>query len=319
MTTDLFGGFDVPATMFDAVDDIGDNDFMRDRYGRPLILTDAGRIPYTRVSTVASWAANQEGLAYWKTLTTALSIAHAPDIAAVIAGMSYDSETNRTLKKFVDEARARDGWTVAANWGTAVHLFTPSGEGNGQLVYLPAEIKEDVEGYDRELERTGLEVVDTEVRVVCDRLKIAGTTDHLYRCPEGSVFRRPIDDALIDLSGKVIVGDKKTGKPRPLNFAAQLGGYANSFRYNPKTDERSLLHPDLEPRVGVSAHIPLGEGKSGFGYIDLEAGFMMMAAACLLHAQRDGRHLIRPVPDRPMTPDEKFVELEAARDLTKGD
>lgn len=280
------------------VDADGDEGFERDRWDRPLLVPPGGgkREPYTRMSTLAKWASNQEGLGYWQEMTSVLSVAAAPDIAAILAQQTYDDCDRKTVKKYIKEARARAGYTVAANWGTAIHLKT-----EGRTAYVPAHIKDSREWYDDRLAFHGFEHVDTEFRVGNRVIMGAGTCDHLYRCPDGMYCELPetpmFPYEVIDLSGRVIVGDKKTGAFRPINFCAQMAGYANGSRYDTKTDEWSPIHPDLETRVGLSAHIPFRDKGADFAFLDFRMGWEIMKAAALLLMQRDGRFLVSNVPD----------------------
>lgn len=273
-------------------------EFERDHWDRPLLVPPGGgkREPYTRMSTLAKWASNQEGLGYWQEMTSALAVAAAPDISAILAQQTYETCNRKSVKGYIREARSRAGYTVAANWGTAIHLGTED-----RHAYIPGHIKDPCDWYESEMSRFGFTHVDTEFKVGNRIIYAAGTCDHLYLCPEGMYVELPETPLFpaerVDLSGRVIAGDKKTGAFRPINFCAQIAGYANGERYDTFTDTWSPIHPDLEKRVGLSAHIPFRDGGACFGFLDLRMGWEVMKAAALLHAQRDGRFLTAGIPD----------------------
>jgi len=269
-------------------------DFNRDGHGRPLIvMPGTGEIlPHARVSTVAKLATNTEALAAWGERQTALAIAKSPDILAILSGLDDTRENWKTITGLVKEARARHGGNVAANWGTAIHLHT---EHDARREFLPGFLRPDVESYDRELERTGIVPLESELRIAnsAEDLMVAGTCDHLYRIPDG------ITAFGIDLSQAVVIGDKKAGKTmRSINIAAQLAGYSYGDRYDTVSDSRSPLHSDLCPHVGLGVHIPREKGMTAFTFVDLRVGRALLAAARFLHRHATGAGLTVEVPAR---------------------
>lgn len=275
---------------------VGSQDFQRDGHGRPLIvMPGTGEIlPHSRVSTVAKLATNMQALMDWAIRQTGLAVSRCPDIIGILSGLSDDDpDDRRQITQLIDESRKRHGGSVAANWGTAVHLHT---EHDADRAYLPSFLREDVESYDRELERTGIVPIESELRIAnsAPDLMVAGTCDHLYRIPDG------VCAFGIDLSGAVIIGDKKTsaGRIRSINVAAQLAGYSYGDRYDPTTDERTDLHPDICREVGLGVHIPKQRGVTAFHFIDLRKGRELLAAAEVLHRLAPGRGLTQEVPDK---------------------
>lgn len=281
----------------DTIDSCSD-DFDRDQWGRPLVIMPDGSIaPHARVSTISGLATNAHGLRKHDECQAAIAIARCPDIAAILSGMDYSDDAQKSkISALVKEARTRCGSTIAANWGTAVHLHSQIG---ATRAFLPGVIREDVESIRVELERTGISALESEVKIVnsAHDLMVAGTFDTLYRIPSGVVITLQRTGQVINLSDRVIVGDSKTGKIRNVNVAAQLAGYSYGERYAVRTGDRTPIHPDLERRVGLSVHIPRGEGRTEFGFIDLEGGRELLAAARTLHRMSDGRTLTLPVPD----------------------
>jgi hypothetical protein len=199
---------------------------------------------YQRASTFAGTLDDGPGLAIWMKRHVALAVATQPDLAAIISGMSYAD--GRKLDERIEEAltrnASREPSLQAANWGTAVHRFTEPDSPPD----VPAELIPDVQSFHRALDTEGLEIVDTEVFVVNDRWRAAGTFDHRVR----------------DLrTGRIHVLDKKTGKDEhPLSWAIQLVTYALGKRYNEDSGDRVDFEQATDTRSAFIAHIPLGTG-----------------------------------------------------------
>ena len=95
-------------------DDIfGTADIPRDRWKRPLVTpADGGdAVPYTRVSTFASTLEDAGGLTTWKARLAARGMACFPDLAAMVAGLTFadsgdkkaDTKANRPSNVTLDE------------------------------------------------------------------------------------------------------------------------------------------------------------------------------------------------------------------------
>ena len=171
----------------------------RDGHKRPMILPPPGgwpdgvqpdrSRPYTRASTFAKALDDTAGLAIWRGRHIALAVAKRPDLMAIIGSMNYGSEA---LDQFIEEAleRAKDDTIlnpktgeidhslVAANMGTAVHSWTvehdvPPG------TPVPKPIESEVGAYGEALRQHGFTVIESEVFVVDDVHRVAGTFDDL--------------------------------------------------------------------------------------------------------------------------------------------
>jgi len=242
----------------------------RDRWRRPLILQpDDSLAPYTRVSTACGALDSGHGLGIWKLRHAALSIARHEDIAAMVAGLEYgDPALDELLEQACDRSAAM---VEARHWGTAVHTFTEAGPDHPRREYVPERMRADVDSYDRALERAGLELIESELFVVNERWRVAGTLDGLY---------------LEKHSGLVIVADKKTGALHPNALAAQLAMYAAAERYDPVTGARSPLHPDLDPERLLGIEIVRGEGRTHLHRIDGFQAGKLASLAVRIHAVR---------------------------------
>jgi hypothetical protein len=272
----------------------------RDQWGRPIIfrpdLPD-GPCPevryckittshghYARMSTFDGWLDDGMGLSNWKVRHVTLATARASaSTRALLSSCWYPTKDNPCpeLDEYIDIALTeakRDGEESlhSADWGTAVHRFTVP----DSPPHAPERLLNDLDAYDHEIAQRGWGIVGTELFVVNDALRIAGTLDHLYRLP----------------SGAVIVGDKKTGQLRPLSFSIQVAGYAYGERYDPITYQRSPIHPDLRLDVGVIAHIPLGQGRCDMIPIDLVLGHRRgQQARDAYEARRTANSLLLPI------------------------
>lgn len=277
----------------------GTLDFNRDHHGRPLITVPGGTrpVPYARPSTVAGLATNQYALSDYRVAQVAIGLSRSPDIAAILSTMEHTPDTRRRLVELATEAADRHGGTVAANWGTAIHAATELG---AVREWLPDRVRADALAYDAEIERTGLVPIESEVHVVNDDLQVAGTLDTLYRVPDGTAPVSLADGTRVEVAGRVVVGDSKSSARglRKVSTAAQVGVYSHSWRYDVGTGVRSVLHPDIEPRVGIAMWIPTGQGRCEASWLDLSVGYRMFAAARYLHRNASGRGLVTRVPDR---------------------
>jgi hypothetical protein len=239
----------------------------RGRYDRPLIIPVGGGelVPYTRASGLADEiAGGGQGLTIWAKRNVALGIARNEDLAAMAAGLEYG---DKKLDEIIETAITRVDHKAA--WGTAVHSLT---EGPEPSPFAPKRMQPDVSAYYTELKRCGLTSVASELFVVNDELRVAGTFDDVYHHP---------------LDGYK-VGDKKTGKKKPLNVMVQLAVYAGGFLYDPATGARTPL--GVRRDKGLLAHIPKGEGAAEFFDVDLMLG-RDLALFCA--AIRDAKPLFR--------------------------
>ncbi len=256
----------------------GDAEIPRDRYGRPLIVPPEGGEPvsYTRVSTLAKVLDDQSGLMAWKSRKTAEGLIRRPDLLTRVAGAlangdpDTDWPTKRALNTVCGEAMEAAGASSGASSGTGLHALTEAIDGGQEPLYVPEDIKPRLDAY--RVATAAYETLAIETFVVNDKVRSAGTFDRLYRCPDG----------------KVRVADLKTGKSEadyPLSTTMQIAVYANGLRYDPATDERSPLHPDLDLTRGLLVHLP-ATGGCRVIELDLELGWSAARVAADVYAIR---------------------------------
>ena len=240
-------------------------DVKRDRWDRPLIIPpDGGKPePYVRVSTLAKSLDSKEGLMQWMQRMTAIGLGKRPDLAERAA--ITDPTDKRALKEIVDGAMKAAESDKAANVGTTLHKLTEMLD-RGLLDTVPPTHQADLDAYAAAMEP--LKVVATEMFVVNDHLKAAGTLDRLVRLP---------DDRLV-------VADLKTGANEnkyPHGVATQCAIYAHSWRYDVEANKRLAYLPDngVSTEVGLLIHLPAGQGRCDLYLLDLRVGWMLAQTA----------------------------------------
>jgi hypothetical protein len=228
--------------------------------GEKLAANDSGRVPYTRASSMSGYIADFQALHTWRERRIAKGIAMRPDLAAMAAALppfkndsKADRLTNSRLQEIIDLAAELGQIHEQANWGTAVHSWTDPG---ADLSTVHPEYREDVSAYWRECERLGIVQLDSEIFSANDRLKGAGTVDGVYYVPG---------------YGKVL-GDKKTGDLKPLEFAIQFATYRFGQPYDWETDRRTEWPEDLSADVALVFDIRKGKGTLEIHEIDLRWG-----------------------------------------------
>ena len=267
-------------------------DFLRGRWGWGRIVQPDGTYKdYPRISTLADQISSGPGLNIWRGRHIALGVARNPDIAAVIAGLQYGDEY---IDNYIEDALEREKTSEPANYGTAVHKHT---EPDDSRAFIHPDIKADVAGYDIAMAHAGITCIEANIKIVNDRLGLCGTADGLYQMPDPCIAR--INGRVFDISGKVIIGDAKTGQNfLPVKWAVQKATYATGVRYDVNAETRSPLHPNLDPRVGLVIYIQLGTGTTVLKFVDLEVGYKLAELCKVLHAQGSkGQRIIGDVPE----------------------
>jgi hypothetical protein len=274
-------------TFFDDVAAPGSG-LQRDRWGRPLLvprgMPKTVKAPYTRASSLADFVSNDRGIQIWERRYLIRGMGANEDLQELAACESYntglygpgepaqDTKENRASGQRLDEigVRALERMKIheKADYGTAVHQATEPGSRA-----LPSKrMRADVASFAPTLEAEGIQILQTEAFVANDTLMSAGTFDHLLWVPGYGV----------------IIGDKKTGKMNPYEFGIQFSTYANGDAYDVYTDERTVIHHDLNPDWGMVIWMPALQGKTILKMIDLRVGYQdAIRAAEVRDAQKD--------------------------------
>ena len=260
-------------------------DFVRDRWGRPMVTPkDGGKpVPYTRFSSHGQCLEDRFGLEKWKIRTTALGLVTRQDLMAQVASIPTDDKSR--LDDVLSQALEAGGGSVGANLGTALHEFTQRYDlGEIMLADIPDPWREDVRAYADTIETNRLQINSelVEVTLVNDDLQLAGTADRFYRMP----------------SGTLVCADLKTGKAigqNPLGYIVQLAAYANSVRYDTETGQRSSLGT-VNLNTGYLIHVPAGQAKCDIYEVDLVAGLEAAKLASEVRAWQKKKHLVAQIP-----------------------
>jgi hypothetical protein len=253
----------------------------RDQYKRPLLVPSGGgeRQWYSRMSSLSNNITDSTGLHIWEKRLLARGLAQREDLAALLAALpplfedkadkttltreqaQHDKEVKAKIDEFCELALDHAGRNFKANHGTAIHGFCEPG---ADLSAVPERMALDVASWNTRLNAHGIRVVATEVFVVNDELRAAGSFDHLAWVPG-------IGYAIVDIKTGQVDG-------KGLEFGVQLGGYAHSEVYDLDTDQRAPLESltdgeQVSRQWGVVAHIPLGGRRTDFYRVNLRLGY----------------------------------------------
>lgn len=269
--TSIADPFTTPAQLADQpyLDERG---IMRDPDGSPLIVPpgEDQPVPYRRISYLPSVVDNLGGIMRWKLQLLALQVAKDSGLAARIALCEYGTPE---LRELLDEAHDAAGGNIKADWGTQTHVYIEHEADHGDM---PDEMSYDVAAYHCALERRGVTVLATELFVVDDERRLAGTLDAIYHVP----------------SLGIVIGDAKTGTFHPMSCAIQLAGYAGARRFEPDPSdptrgERFDLPASLNRSRGVVARIPRLGGSCTLTPVDLDRGRELLDLAMKLLPHQD--------------------------------
>ena len=235
-------------------------DIPRDRWGRPLIVpADGGKpIGYTRVSTLAKALDDKTALTKWKQRQVVIGLGARPDLVDVASAVKGD---DRKIDEIVELAMSASESERAANIGTALHSLSERVDEGVEIDTMPEHFRADLAAYKQAM--TGIDIVATELFVVCDELQAAGTFDRLVRLPDG----------------RLMVADVKTGRHEPKyphGATTQIAVYAHGHLYDPEKGRIGYL-PDLgvSTDVGLLIHMPAGTGTCDLYLLDISVGWSL--------------------------------------------
>lgn len=286
--------------------------------GEPLIIQpDGSRIAYTRSSSLGDYLTDNAFLEAWHMRNLAVALGRRRDLADMAAIEPYttgfaepDAPSKKRSAANLDAIieRALDSVKIdeRADRGTVVHAVTEKDyEG-----YIPITVITEFASFQEWIAINDVTRVESELFVVNDDLRVAGTFDHLFYINEFGL----------------IIGDTKNGRNQNnLGFAVQFANYSRSKWYNPATGERMTMVDYVASRYGivedqvnqefalllsVKAAVDGGIGEVKVSEVDIEWGYR----ACELAAQvRDFRNSQagRVLQSKRL----KHVKGKAAKDL----
>lgn len=211
-------------------------------------------VPYERISRVVDAADTQKWLMDWRLGMLARGLAQSRELAMMAAGLEWNDPR---MQAIIEAAHDRAGGNDKAHWGTGMHVQTEPGR---PAEAVPEEMRPDVMSYRLAHDKAGVSIVATEVFVVNDELRIAGTLDNI-----------------LAVNGERMVEDKKTGKFSARNCAVQLACYSRGSQVDMDliaagafSTRRGL---DVDTDVGIIAHIPREGGATTLKKVDTARGW----------------------------------------------
>lgn len=230
-----------------------EGDIPRDRFNRPLIVPPSGgkAKAYTRATTLAGTLEDTYNLSRWQQRQVAQGLAARKDL--VLAAQAAKGDKAK-LNHICEQAHEAAGSSTKATTGTALHSLTEVVDEGGELPEVSDEVLRDLEAY--RVATQGLTVKAIEQFVVVDEITTAGTFDRL-----------------IEVDGQHFIADLKTGSIEfgIQKIATQLAIYSRGQLYE-HPGQRSEL-PNVSQKWGLVIHLPAGEGKCDFRWVDLEQGW----------------------------------------------
>ena len=201
--------------------------------GRPYIWLPDGskRLYYSRPSGIGSELEDKENLMRWGERQVLEGVYRDDTILEYYAdlrkrhGEDMSSRGFKTAaQKLSDEAKKVANATAKAELGTALHDATEAIDWGKDPGWIPPEFEELVYAYHAAMERAkrehGLKVIATELFMVNDEWRVAGTLDKLVLWED-----------------KLVVADSKTSASLAYSkgkFCIQIGCYAGGMRYDPE-------------------------------------------------------------------------------------
>jgi hypothetical protein len=292
--------------------------------GNPIIIQpDGTRLEYTRASSLGDFVTNNDFLRDWELCNLAVALGRRRDLADQCATEPYttgfDEPDQRTksaskkrlmglIERLLDAVKIHE----RADRGTVVHAVTEQ-DYDG---FVPISVITEHAAFNEWLAINGIIRCGSEIFVVNDELRVAGTFDHLFWHP---IFG-------------LIIGDTKNGRnSNPLGFGCQFANYSRSVVYDPATGKRTPLarwvfeqygtlggkidvttevNQDFALLLSVKAAVDGGVGEVKVSEVDINWGY----EACKVAAQV--RDLQRDTASRVLQSKRlKHVKGKAAKEL----
>jgi hypothetical protein len=250
----------------DDTDDFFDDkiDEVERQNGEPLIIQpDGTRRAYTRASSLGDFLADNSFLTEWQLCNLAVALGRRPDLADMCAVEPYTtgfaepearikSASKKRLMGIIERLLDSVRISERADRGTVVHAVTEQ-DYDG---YVPVNVLTEHAAFLEWLAINNVTRVGSEIFVVNDELKVAGTFDHLF---------------YIEGFG-LIIGDTKNGRNQNnLGFACQFANYSRSKYYDIHTGERIDLAEYVKSRFHIDA--PEGVNQDVALLLNVKAAF----------------------------------------------
>jgi hypothetical protein len=264
--------------------------------GNPLIIQpDGSRLEYTRASSLGDFITSNDFLIEWQLCNLAVALGRRRDLADQCAVEPYTtgfdepdqrtkSESKKRLMRLIERLLDSVKIDERADRGTVVHAVTEQ-DYDG---FVPISVITEHAAFNHWLAINNAVRVGSEIFVVNDELRVAGTFDHLF---------------YIEGFG-LIIGDTKNGRnSNPLGFGCQFANYSRSVVYDPATGKRTRLaawvmqnygldvpegvNQDFALLLSVKAAVDGGIGEVKVSEVNVKWGYEMCKLAA---AVRDARN-----------------------------
>lgn len=283
------------ADQFESANERGDDDVLRDRWGRYLLPhPETGKkTAWTRSTTFAKSISDTFALSQWSQRMVAKGLTIRRDLLAMAHTLDVKADKDK-LNALCEDAKAAAGNKVAANMGTALHSFSERVDaGDLAVADVPEEQRGDIAAYAAAMANAGVRVVPgmIERQTVLPAYEVGGTFDRILdlssaepwflralveaRDPgwkltaDGPDFRAPLAD------GTEVIGDVKSGQDLQYGWneiAIQLLIYALGVRTAGVWDKRrQRWEPPRPVRVdfAIVMHVPVGSSTCTLYKLDL--------------------------------------------------
>ena len=279
----------------------GSSDFERDRWGRPLIEQESGSPQaYVRATTMAGTLEDLNGLIAWKQAMTAIGMTRSKSIQASMSFLSYDEDKGK-VKQLVEKAFALGGGEDKADIGTAFHSLVEMYHRDIHPqpgVELPENFGESLEAYKSFVADWGMKAVASELTIVEDQNRVAGTADLLV------TFDRDMETPFGTITaGDAIIADVKTGSVSDysgMKMGMQLAAYSHGKPYDAAKGLRLQWPARVATWVGLILKVDLEAHTVEPWWLDLKSAFELIPLAVQVRdARKAGRGFITKAGEKP--------------------
>jgi hypothetical protein len=224
---------------------------------------------YSRPSSYAKCLDDEEALVNWRIWKAMEGVARSPALQTQVVATHNEDRTEKKMLR--ERAMDKGAANERADQGTGLHAMTVRAEDTTDVDFNPPEqFTNDLDAYRDALATYGLVSEMTEVHMVNDEFRAAGTADRIFR----TTRRLRAPSGLWIEEGDLIAGDLKTGSKLDFSmpgYAVQLALYAHGKLYDIHT-ERRLATPPIHQDWGVLIHLPVGKARCDVLWVDLEIG-----------------------------------------------
>ena len=284
-----------------SADFFGSSDFERDRWGRPLIEQESGSPQaYVRATTMAGTLEDLNGLIAWKQAMTAIGMTRSKSIQASMSFLSYDEDKGK-VKALVEKAFALGGGEDKADIGTAFHSLVEMYHRDIHPqpgVELPENFGESLEAYKSFVADWGMKAAASELTIVEDQNRVAGTADLLV------TFDRDMETPFGTITaGDAIIADVKTGSVSDysgMKMGMQLAAYSHGKPYDAAKGLRLQWPARVATWVGLILKVDLEAHTVEPWWLDLKSAFELIPLAVQVRdARKAGRGFITKAGEKP--------------------